>query len=145
MGGRVLCESHRYQHTCERLDQKRKRKDQRKLLAGKAKMVDDFLQSMSRAAAENDSTPARPVRGAARDELFGLYERAKRLSLRLYNEYEEPTIPGLPEEDWESVKTIYRRATELTGMFASVDGQPLDLRNPWDPPPPQQEDGGGDV
>jgi len=37
------------------------------------------------------------------------------------------------------LKDIYERARELTGMFIAVEGQPLDMRNPWDPPPPPSE------
>eukprot|EP00927_Polykrikos_kofoidii_P034608 TRINITY_DN29331_c0_g2_i1.p1 TRINITY_DN29331_c0_g2~~TRINITY_DN29331_c0_g2_i1.p1 ORF type:complete len:285 (-),score=73.65 TRINITY_DN29331_c0_g2_i1:273-1058(-) len=179
--GRLLCEKHRHQHTCELLDQqkernkrmtkeqiaaeiaeaearreaeeekqkaakrivaeaddaqRRQRKEKRKIMASKAKTVDDFVQAMSRRFADTASGGRST---AVRDELFELYGQAKRLSLTLYNEYEDPTIPGLPEEDYEAVKTIYRRATEITGMFASVDGQPLEMRNPWDAPPTPEE------
>uniref|UniRef100_A0A7S0FXH7 Uncharacterized protein n=1 Tax=Pyrodinium bahamense TaxID=73915 RepID=A0A7S0FXH7_9DINO len=107
------------------------RKDRRQVLARKAKCVEDFLQGISR---DTTTTEARGPR--VRDELFELYTRAKRISLTLYNEYEHPTLPGLADDDWESIKEIYARARELTGMFIAVEGQPLDMRNPWDPPPP---------
>eukprot|EP00929_Paragymnodinium_shiwhaense_P038564 TRINITY_DN20361_c0_g1_i1.p1 TRINITY_DN20361_c0_g1~~TRINITY_DN20361_c0_g1_i1.p1 ORF type:complete len:260 (+),score=55.10 TRINITY_DN20361_c0_g1_i1:76-855(+) len=181
--GRILCEKHRANHTCERLDQQKERnanmtpeqiaarmaeaeklqtakeeeeklarrviaqkeeaersarKAKRKIIAGKAKIVEDFIQQMSRRQADNASTGRAT---AVRDQLFELYPKSKRLSLTLYNEYEEPTKPGLAEEEWEEVKTIYLRARELTGAFAAVDGQPLDLRNPWEPPP----ENGGDA
>lgn len=180
--GRVLCEKHRYQHTCERLDQQKERnknltkeqlaaqlaeaealgkameekktaerrtvaeaaekerlirKDRRKVLAMKARHVEGFLQTISR------DTEANEVRGTrVRDELFELYTRARRLSLTLYNEFEEPSMPGLAEEDFQSVKEIYERTTELTHMVAMTEDGRLDMRNPWDPPPRPQNDGG---
>lgn len=172
--GRVLCEKHRYQHTCEKLDQQKARnknltheqlaaqlaeaealkqaaedakkaearreaealeqqrlvrKDRRAMLARKAKCVEDFLQGFLR---DTDANAARGPR--VRDELFDMYGRSKRLSLTLYNEYEHPSGPDLAEDDWREVKTIYERAKELTGMFVTVEGQPLDMRNPWDAP-----------
>jgi len=179
--GRILCEPHRYQHTCERLDlqkernkhltheqlaaqlaeaealkqakeeqrkaearmvaeaeeqQRLVRKDRRQVLARKAKCVEDFLQGISRDTTANEARGPR-----LRDELFELYTRAKRISLTLYNEYEHPTLPGLADSEWEAIKEIYARATELTGMFVAVEGEPLDMRNAWDPPPPAGEEG----
>lgn len=110
------------------------RKDRRQVLARKAKCVEDFLQGISR---DTDANAARGPR--ARDELLELYTRAKRIALTLYNEFEHPTLPGLADDDWESCKEIYARARELTGMFIMVEGQPLDMRNPWDPPPAEGE------
>uniref|UniRef100_A0A7S2BG31 Uncharacterized protein n=1 Tax=Alexandrium andersonii TaxID=327968 RepID=A0A7S2BG31_9DINO len=110
------------------------RKERRQVLAHKAKVVEDFLQGISR---DTDTNAARGAR--ARDELLELYTRAKRIALTLYNEFEHPSLPGLADDDWESVKEIYARARELTGMFIVVEGQPLDMRNPWDPPPAEGE------
>merc|ERR1719387_3101216 len=110
---------------------RRAMKDKRKLLAGKAKVVENFLQH---AALDNDANAARGAR--ARDQLLELYSKARVVSLRLYNEYESPSMPGLAEEDWEVVKASYTAGVELLHMVATVEGQPLDLRNPWDPPPP---------
>lgn len=174
--GRLLCESHRHQHTCERIDQQKEknrtltheqlraqmeeaealkaameeqqksaqraeaeaaeaqrqqRKEKRKILASKAKRVEDFLQAMSRDTEMN----LRPQR---LDELLELYTRAKRISLTLYNEFEHPSHQGLAQDDWDDVKAIYQRAVEITGRFAAVDGEPLDMRNYWDPPPAPQ-------
>mmetsp|Transcript_59613 Transcript_59613/g.156739 ORF Transcript_59613/g.156739 Transcript_59613/m.156739 type:complete len:256 (-) Transcript_59613:43-810(-) len=174
--GRVLCEPHRYQHTCERLDQQKERnkhltheqiaanmaeaealkeaseaekrsearrvaealeqqrlvrKGKRQLIAKKAKHVEDFLQGISR---DTDANAARGTR--ARDEVLELYTRAQRIALTLYNEYEHPSLPELADDDWESLKEIYVRARELTGMFIMSEDGPLDMRNPWDPPPP---------
>lgn len=180
--GRVLCESCRDQHTCERLDQQKERnknltheqlaaqmaevearklaaeeeqkaearrvaeaeeqqrlirKDRRHLIARKAKHVEDFLQGISR---DTDSTASRGP--AWRNELLELYTKARRIALTLYNEFEHPTLPGLAEEDWDDMKGIYTRAREMTGMFIAVEGQPLDMRNPWDPPPPEGGEAG---
>mmetsp|Transcript_40476 Transcript_40476/g.116342 ORF Transcript_40476/g.116342 Transcript_40476/m.116342 type:complete len:266 (+) Transcript_40476:124-921(+) len=180
--GRVLCESHRYQHTCERLDEQKERnknisrealaaqmaeaerlkeaaeeekrataraaaalaekerlirKGKREVIAKKARVVEDFLMQFTRPAAVDGTTQVHGAR--VRDELFELYSRAKRIALTLYNEFEHPTSPELPEQDWEDVKDIYERAKELTHMFAAVEGQPLDMHNPWDPPPPPEE------
>merc|ERR1719330_2157656 len=79
--GRVLCEKCRYQHTCENLDRQKERnakltheqervvrKDRRRILAQKAKSVEDFLQGITR------DTDANAARGAtAREELLELY------------------------------------------------------------------------
>mmetsp|Transcript_77698 Transcript_77698/g.197424 ORF Transcript_77698/g.197424 Transcript_77698/m.197424 type:complete len:262 (+) Transcript_77698:85-870(+) len=173
--GRVLCQSHRYQHTCEILDRQKERnktitheqlaaqiaeaearrqafedeqrgetrrvaeaeeeqrlirKDRRQILAKKAKVVEDFLQGITR-----DTEGAAARRGmAVRNELLEMYPKAKRIALTLYNEYLHPTTKDLADEDWQDVKKIYQRATELTGMFVSVEGEALDMRNPWDPP-----------
>lgn len=111
------------------------RKGRRKLIAGKAQHVSGFLQQVSR-----DPDGAR-VRGqAAQNELLELYQKASRIALTLYNEFEEPTLPGLAEDDWADLKEIYARARELTHMVVTVEGQPLEMRNPWDPPeaPPMQ-------
>mmetsp|Transcript_19586 Transcript_19586/g.29304 ORF Transcript_19586/g.29304 Transcript_19586/m.29304 type:complete len:261 (-) Transcript_19586:89-871(-) len=179
--GRVLCESHRHQHTCELIDQQKERnknitheqlaaqiaevearkeakeeeerlearriaeeeeqqrlvrKGRRELLAKKAKTVEDFLQSILR---DPDGPSGRP--GATRDELFEMHPRAQGLALRLYSEFLHPGSKELPEEDWASVKEIYKRAQELTGRFVMTEDGPLNLRNSWDPPP---EEGEGD-
>lgn len=116
-------------------EQKRlERKDRRLLIAKKSKHVEDFLQGLAR---DTEGAAARGV--ARRDEMLELYTRAKRIALTLYNEYEHPSLPGLAEEDWQAMKDIYKRAQEITGMYISVEGQPLDMQNPWDPPPPQAE------
>jgi len=188
--GRVCCEKHMYQHTCERLDQVKERnahltheqhaarleeialatlakeeaekgaarevaeaaeakrqhqKGRRKLLAIKAKTVDDFIQTMARqwadAASSTTTMGAGGGRGglAVRNELFELLPRAKRCALTLYNEFEDPTMPGLAEDDWATVKETYLRAKEITGMIAAVDGEPLNMVNPWDPPPEPEQ------
>jgi len=180
--GRVLCESHRHQHTCERLDHQKERnkhltgmqvlsqyeqadrmkiqaaeekaaaeraaaearererlirKDKRELLAKKAKYVEDFLQGFTR---DTEATAARG--NQVREELLHLYVRARRLALTLFNEYEHPSSNQLAEEEWMEVKEVYERARELTGLFIMVEGQPLDMRNPWDPPPAPAQNGG---
>jgi len=180
--GRVLCDKHRYSHTCERLDQQKERnknitkeelarqlaeaealkqaaedakkdearaaaeiverqrlerKGKRELLAKKAKIVENFLQGISRNPALMEARGTR-----ARDELLDLYTKARRISLTLYNEYEHPTLPDLAVDDWEEVKEIYSRAVELSGMRAATEDGPLDMRNPWDPPPDEATDTG---
>merc|ERR1719433_954537 len=69
------------------------RKDRRALLARKAKCVEDFLQGFLRDAEANAARGPR-----ARDELFDMYGRSKRLSLTLYNEYEHPSGNELAED-----------------------------------------------
>jgi len=184
--GRMLCDKHRHQHTCERLDQQKERnkhltkeqlaaqmaeaeaikaaqeeavqaekrqaaeaveaerlerKEKRKLLAFKARTVESFLQSVCR---RTDMIEARGTR--VRDELFEMYTRVTRLSLGLYNEYEHPSSKDLPESEWQDVKEIYLRSSELTGMRAMTEDGPLDVRNPWDPPPPADEaPGAGEI
>ncbi|CAK9007930.1 unnamed protein product [Durusdinium trenchii] len=177
--GRVLCDTHRYQHTCERLDalkakndswsmqalleqlredearkdaleaqvkaeqqraaekleeEKSHRKNQRKLLASKAKQVESFIQQRSR-----DKDGLRP---AAHAKLLELYPRVKRLSLALYNQFEHPDSTQVGGPDWEEVKEIYAEAREITGMIVMTEDGPLDMRNPWDPPedPSQAQD-----
>lgn len=182
--GRVLCEKHRHQHTCERLDQQKERnkhltgeqlaaqiaeaelikaaqeekvqaekrraaeaveaerlerKEKRKLLASKARTVESFLQTVCR---QTDMIEARGRR--VKDELFEMYTRVTRLSLGIYNEYEHPSSKDLPESEWQDVKDIYLRTSELTGMRAMTEDGPLDVRNPWDPPPPADEAPGAD-
>lgn len=112
---------------------RREMKDKRKLLAYKAQTVSGFVQH---AALDTDANAVRGTR--VRDELLEIYTKVNRASLRLYNEYESPSVVGLDEEEWELVKTSYKRAVQLLGMIAMVDGQPLDLRNPWDPPDPPE-------
>ncbi|CAE8682015.1 unnamed protein product [Polarella glacialis] len=177
--GRVLCESHRYQHTCERLDEQKERnkkitpeqlmerlaqaealkqgyeaeqkaearqvaeaqeqqrlvrKDKRLTLAKKAGHVSNFLQGVLR------DTDANELRGKlVKDELFELFTRAKRIGLTLYNEYEHPSLPELAEDEWADIKEIYKRSRELTRMTIMVEGEHLDMKNPWDPPPPPEE------
>jgi hypothetical protein len=118
----------------EEEEKKIERKGRREVLAKKSKAVADFVQGASR---DTDANERRGPR--ARDELLELYTRANRISLTLYNEWQHPSLPGLADEDWEAVKEVYARAREITGMFVMVDGQPLDMRNPWDPPPPPAE------
>lgn len=182
--GRVLCDKHRHQHTCERLDQQKERnkhltkeqlsaqlaeaealkavkeeeealerrkvaeaveaerqdrKEKRKLLASKARIIESFLQSVCR---NDEIIQARGT--AVKDELFDMYTRLTRLSLALYNEFEHPTTKDLQEGDWQDVKQIYQRASELTRMRAMTEEGPLDVRNPWDPPPPADETRGAD-
>lgn len=167
---RLLCETHRSQHTCERYDEKKSRlqkmtpeqikeqleaearrklqaeeaakaaqravavaaeekrlqmKAKRKLIAGKAMQVASFLQSAAR-----EGSDARPK--SVVDELLELYTKANRISLHLWNEYESPSVSGLDEEEWAAMKEIYARAKELLHMFIVVDGQPLDMTNPWE-------------
>jgi len=174
--GRILCESHRYQHKCERLDQQKERnkhlthdqmaariaqeealrqardeetkaaarqeaeaheeqrqlrRGRRELIAKKAKQLEDFLQGICR---DTDTNARRGPQ--ARDELLDMWTRAKRIALTLYNEFEHPTLPGLAEDDWRDATELYQRAQELTGMYISVEGEPLSMRNPWDQPPP---------
>lgn len=180
--GRILCESCRYQHTCERLDQQKERnakithevlaqqlfeaeaykemreeeqraegrkekdayeqermvrKERRKTMAMKAKNVEDFLQGITRDL-EAQEARSRLVR----EELLNFYPSAKRLALTLYNDFEHPASQGLLDEEWEEVKTIYTRASEIAHAFVMdrESGMPLDMRNPWDPPPPLSQD-----
>lgn len=116
-------------HERERLE----RKGKRQLIAKKAKIVEDFLQGISRNTALMEARGTR-----VRDELFEMYTKSKRLSLTLYNEYEHPTLPGLADDDWKDVKEIYERTTEISGMRAVTEDGPLSMQNPWDPPPEDQ-------
>eukprot|EP00933_Yihiella_yeosuensis_P015445 TRINITY_DN13471_c0_g6_i1.p1 TRINITY_DN13471_c0_g6~~TRINITY_DN13471_c0_g6_i1.p1 ORF type:complete len:254 (-),score=64.22 TRINITY_DN13471_c0_g6_i1:82-798(-) len=170
--GRLLCESHRSQHTCERFDAKKEKnfgmtheqikeeleekarrqleaeeaekaakkevalaaenrrlemKGRRKVIAGKAKAVEDCLQQIAR----EDTRPKQVL-----NEIFELYTRAKRIALHLYNEIDSPSVQGLDEDDWTALKDIYARARELTGVVIVSDGQPLSMINPWEQPPP---------
>lgn len=171
--GRILCDTCRYNHTCEVVDaekekrknmdpkalckqmeeaeerkiaveaakkdeerramevlesQKSERKAKRKILATKAKHVENFIQQFAR-----DPT-GRPQR--VHDELLALYPKASRISLSLYNEFEHPSSQEVGGEDWEEMKDIYARSRELTGAHIMTEEGPLDMRNPWDPPPP---------
>lgn len=172
--GRVLCDKHRYQHTCEVIDAEKEknskmtieelrlrlevdaarklaieavaedekraaaeivegekaiRKGRRKLIAGKAHSIASFLQQCAR-------DPDLERRPQFQKELGELYTRANRNALALYNEYETPSGPELAETEWADVKEIYVRTRELTGVVLMIDGEPLSLRNPWDPPDP---------
>eukprot|EP00747_Dinoflagellata_sp_TGD_P170272 gnl/TRDRNA2_/TRDRNA2_201412_c0_seq1.p1 gnl/TRDRNA2_/TRDRNA2_201412_c0~~gnl/TRDRNA2_/TRDRNA2_201412_c0_seq1.p1 ORF type:complete len:250 (-),score=62.06 gnl/TRDRNA2_/TRDRNA2_201412_c0_seq1:56-805(-) len=176
--GRILCEKHRDQHTCERRDavkeglanmspeklkermeaeaarklaaeeaakdEKRReaeviergiqeRKARRKLIAGKSSHVAGFLQQ----AARDDNRGFRPQ---VREELFEMYTKANRINLFLWNEYESPTtVQGaIAEEEWEQLKEIYERGCQIIGAVVVVDGERLNMRNPWDPPPPAE-------
>lgn len=113
------------------------RKDRRKILAMKAKSVEDFIQGITR------DTDANAARGRAQaEELLLLYTSARRLALTLYNDFEHPSSKELLEEEWEEVKVVYERAKELSRMIVidRESGQPLSMQNPWDPPPPPSQD-----
>lgn len=173
--GRVLCGTHRYQHTCERVDaekEKRKhmtaeqirdrmeadaarqaaaelakreferaaavleerkrveRKEKRKLIASKARHVEQFVQRCAR----EDGRPQRVLA-----ELLEMYPRVSRISLSLYNEFENPSSQEVGGQDWEDLKAHYARARELTGMYIMTEEGPLSMRNPWDPPEEEQQ------
>jgi len=173
---RVLCDKHRYQHTCERVDaekerlrtmttdqlrermemdaanairaaedtrereraaavlverQKAERKEKRKLIASKARSVEQFVQ---RCAREGDSRPQNVL-----NELLDMYPKVSRISLSLYNEFEHPSSQEVGGDDWEDLKAHYARARELTGMYIMTEEGPLSMRNPWDPPEEEQE------
>lgn len=111
--------------------------NRRKTLAGKAQQVEKFLQSVARDA----EFPARMGK-PAHEEILEMYTKVSRIALFLYNEMESPTVKGrTADEEWAELAEAYERARELTGMIIMHDGQPLSMRNSWDPPdPPQQAD-----
>lgn len=176
--GRLLCESHRSQHTCERHDAKMAKltamspeqlraqmeaeakrkieaedsakaaqraaavqaeerrqevKGKRQLLAAKSSHVANFLQT---AARDEQAGHSKRVR----EELLELYTKANRINLRLWNEFEQPSVPGLADEEWQELKEVYARGVQLLHMAVWVEGQELDMRNPWDPPPTPRRD-----
>lgn len=109
----------------------KERRERRKLVAAKAHHVKNFLQQQAR----DPSSPAARNQHI-HNELLELYTRADRIALRLFNDIESPSMPmgGLAEEDWADLKDIYARGRELTGMYITVEGQPLNMRNPWEAP-----------
>eukprot|EP00614_Pseudopedinella_elastica_P006336 CAMPEP_0172609044 /NCGR_PEP_ID=MMETSP1068-20121228/29065_1 /TAXON_ID=35684 /ORGANISM="Pseudopedinella elastica, Strain CCMP716" /LENGTH=183 /DNA_ID=CAMNT_0013412467 /DNA_START=179 /DNA_END=730 /DNA_ORIENTATION=- len=172
--GRLLCDKHRNQHTCERVDHlaaKRRamtaeeiaaevrekqnrqlqaaaeeaaekeaklraasegyteRKARRKIIAGKSTHIANFLQ---RAALQTQDQRAKA-------ELLELYQKANRVNLELWNEFETPTVPGTKDDSWAEAVAAYRRGSEITGMVIMLEGRQLETRNPWDPPPAQGE------
>merc|ERR1712217_473191 len=88
-------------HAAEILEaQKSERKARRKIIAMKAKTVENFIQHTAR-------DPARQARPAMHNELLELYTKATRLSLTLYNEFEHPSSTAVGGEDWEELKVTY--------------------------------------
>ena len=163
--GRLLCEAHRSQHTCERVDAEKARKQamtyadiqrevteaeqrreaeeaaaealkrqqseeaaqryhvmksRRKVIAGKSTNVANFVQQQSLRD------------GPHQNELLELYQKANRINLRLWNEYESPSQKGLAEDEWRELCAVYERTSALTGMVLTLDGQPFELRNSWE-------------
>ncbi|CAE7204907.1 unnamed protein product [Symbiodinium natans] len=145
--GRVVCDAHRYTHTCEKLDalkernakitkealleqlradeerkeaieaaakdeqrraaeqleqEKSQRKAKRKILATKAKQVENFIQQRSR-----DADGLRP---GVHNQLLELYPRVRGLALALYNQFEHPDSTEVGGKDWDDVKEIYAQA-----------------------------------
>lgn len=111
--------------------------NRRKTLAGKAQQVERFLQGVSR-----DVEFPQRMGKKAHEEILELYTKTSRIALFLYNEIESPTVKGrIADEEWAELKEAYERARELTGMVIMYDGQPLSMRNSWDPPEqPQNPD-----
>lgn len=44
-------------------------------------------------------------------------------------------MPGLKDDSWGEVVAAYQRASQLTGLVITIEGQNLEMRNPWDPEP----------
>mmetsp|Transcript_6796 Transcript_6796/g.15588 ORF Transcript_6796/g.15588 Transcript_6796/m.15588 type:complete len:191 (+) Transcript_6796:433-1005(+) len=105
------------------------RKARRKIIAGKSTHIANFLQ---RAALQTQDQRAKA-------ELLELYQKANRVNLELWNEFETPTVPGTKDDSWAEAVAAYRRGSEITGMVIMLEGRQLETRNPWDPPPAQGE------
>merc|ERR1719240_6720 len=109
------------------------KKNRRKIVSQKGLAVANFIQQLAR-----NSDVDRPGQRESQRELLELYPKASRISLSLYNEIEQPTVSGILEEDWAEMKAMYDRVTQITGIGIMMEGEPLDMRNPWDEPPTER-------